>query len=191
MSDTVTILRVAAVQMESKNGLVEANLQHATPLVNRAAGMGARLILLPELMAAGYVYTAAIWNGAEPGGGPTVKWLQETSRKLGIWLGTSFLEADDEYFFNTFVLTMPDGREAGRVRKQTPAFSEAYFTRGHAGPHVLQTELGRVGVGICYENQLAYTPRTMCRESADLLLMPHSMPIMMQSFFFNRQQQER
>ena len=191
MSNASTFLRVAAVQMESKNGLVEANLQHATPLVNRAADMGARLVLLPEFMPPGYVFTTAIWKGAEPKEGPTARWLKETSNRLGIWLGTSFLEADGEDFFNTFVLATPDGREAGRVRKQTPASCETYFTRGYAGPHVMETELGRIGVGICYENQLAYVPRIMCQQSVDLLLMPHSIPLLMRSFFFNGKQVER
>ena len=186
-----TILRVAAVQMESKNGLVEANLNHATHLVNEAAQRGARLILLPELMPAGYIFTTAMWDGAEPKEGPTVRWLKETSEKLRVWLGTSFLEADGQDFFNTFVLTTPDRREAGRVRKQTPAVFEAYFTRGYAGPHVIETELGRIGVGICYENQLAYIPRMMYQQSADLLLMPHSAPTLMRSLFFSGKQIKR
>lgn len=191
MPDTSTILRVADVQMESRNGLVEANLQHAAPLVNRAAEMRARLVLLPELMPPGYVFTTAIWDGAEPKEGLTATWLKETSKRLGIWLGTSFLEADGEDFFNTFVLATPDGREAGRVRKQKPASCETYFTRGYVGPHVMETELGRIGVGICYENQLAYIPRIMCRQSVDLLLMPHSIPVLMRSFFFSGKQVER
>ena len=169
-------IRVAAVQMESKNGQVAANLQYATLLVHRAAQREARVILLPELMSAGYIFATSIWEGAEAAQGPTVRWLQNTSRELRVWLGTSFLEADGQDFFNTFVLAAPDGRIAGRVRKQTPAVYEAFFTRGTAGSHIIETDFGKVGVGICYENQLAYIPETMHRESADLLLMPHSAP---------------
>lgn len=57
-------LRVAAVQMESKNGQIEANLEHALPFVDDAAGQGARFILLPEFLATGYIFTKAIWEGA-------------------------------------------------------------------------------------------------------------------------------
>ena len=170
-------VRIAAVQMESKNGLVEANLEHATPLVEQAAREGAKIILLPEFMPTGYIFTTAIWDGAEPKNGLTVQWLKTNSKRLGVWLGTSFLEADGEDFFNTFVLTTPDGGEAGRVRKQTVAAFEAFFTKDGPGPHVIDTELGKIGVGICYENQLAYIPQIMYRESVDLLLMPHSYPI--------------
>jgi len=176
-------VRVAAVQMESKNGLVQANLEHATSLVEQAARQGAVLILLPEFMPCGYIFTTAIWDGAEPKQGPTVQWLCATSKRLGVWLGTSFLEAEGEDFFNTFVLTTPDGQEAGRVRKQTSAAFEAFFTKGGPGPHVIDTGLGKIGVGICYENQLSYLPRMVCSQSVDLMLMPHSYPKIGQMVF--------
>lgn len=169
-------LKVGAVQMESRNGEVLKNLEHAEGFVEEAARRGAELLVLPEFMPTGYVFTKEIWDGAEPEEGPTVRWLRKQSEELGIWLGTSFLEADGEDFFNTFVLVDPSGRESGRVRKQTPAFAEAYFTKGDAGPHTINTKIGRIGIGICYENQLAFIPQMMYSQSVDLMLMPHSAP---------------
>jgi len=183
LNERSRIVRVAAVQMESKNGLVEANLEHASPMIEQAAREGAKLVLLPEFLPTGYIFTTAIWDGAEPSNGLTVQWLKANSKRLGIWLGTSFLEADGEHFFNTFVLATPEGGEAGRVRKQTVAAFEAFFTRDGPGPHVINTELGKIGVGICYENQLSYIPQIMHRESVDLLLMPHSYPIIAEMMF--------
>jgi N-carbamoylputrescine amidase len=169
-------LRVAAVQVKSENGRVVENLEHAAAYVEDAAKRGAKLVLLPEFMPTGYIFTNEIWNGGEPVNGPTVIWLKETSKRLGIWLGTSFLEANGEDFYNTFALTNPEGEEDGRVRKQTPAVAEALYTRGEAGPHVINTKLGKIGVGICLENALAYTPRNMYSQSVDLMLQPHSSP---------------
>lgn len=179
-------LRVGAVQMESANGDIEGNLQRATRFLEEAAERGAQLVVLPEFMPTGYIFTREIWDTAEPREGPTVRWLRATSRRLGIWLGTSYLEAEGEDFFNSFVVTRPDGEEAGRVRKQTPAFAEAFFTRGEVGPHVIQTGLGRLGVGICYENQLSYLPRLICAGRVDLMLMPHSAPSPMPNPLFPR-----
>lgn len=176
MGEDAKNLRVAAVQMRSVNGNIQANLERAAGFVEEAAGQGAKLIVLPEFMATGYIYTKDIWDAGEPREGPTVSWLRETSRRHKAWLGTSFLEADGEDFFNTFVITGPDGKEEGRVRKQTPAFAEAYFTKGDKSPHIIESALGKIGVGICYENQLAYTPELMCSQSVDLMLMPHSAP---------------
>lgn len=176
MESATRTLRAAAVQMESENGRIEANLERAGRFVDDAAQRGAKLIVLPEFMATGYIFTEAIWDGGEPGEGPTVRWLRKNSKRLGVWLAAGFLEADGEDFYNTFVVTNPDGDEGGRVRKQTPAAAEAFFTKGEAGPHVIDTDLGRLGIGICYENQLAYMPRLMCSQSVDLMLMPHSAP---------------
>ena len=176
MVETKRILRVAAVQVVSENGEVTKNLKHAEGFVGEAAVRGATLILLPEFMPTGYIFTDEIWNGGEPGEGLTVRWLKETSKRLGVWLGTSFLEAEGEDFYNTFVLTNPQGEEDGRVRKQTPAAGEAFFTRGEGGHHVINSQLGRIGVGICLENALAYTPKNMFSQSVDLMLQPHSSP---------------
>src|SRR5580698_137432 len=86
------LLRVAALQVESRNGEGASNLARAEPLVAKAAQDGARLVLCPEFLA------------------------------------TSYLEAEGEDFFNTFALAAPDGRIAGRVRKESlPAFEGWYF----------------------------------------------------------------
>lgn len=177
-------LRVAAVQMQSENGRVLANLGRAVPLVEQAARAGAELIVLPEFMPTGYIFSREVWDAAEPRRGPTVQWLGEQARRLGVYLGTSFLEADGQDFYNTFVLAGPGGTEAGRVRKQTPASFEAFYFRGSSGPHAIQTEIATIGVGICYENMLAYTPRLMHQHSVDLMLMPHSAPAPARRFWF-------
>ena len=109
--------------------------------------------------------------------GPTVQWLRDTARRLGIWLGTSYLEASGEDFFNTFVLVTPSGDEAGRVRKQTPAMYEPWFFRGQPGSHVITTELGTIGVGICNDNHRSYLPSLLQHGGADLVLMPHCWPL--------------
>lgn len=176
VQETSRTLRVAAVQMESRNSDVRGNLERATQHVDEAAQRGATLIVLPEFMPTGFIFTKEMWDAAEPREGPTVQWLRENSRRLGVWLGTSYLEAEGDDFYNSFVITDPRGEEAGRVRKQTPAATEACLTRGESGPHVIATELGKLGVSICYENQLAYTPQLMYSQSVDLQLMPHSHP---------------
>ncbi len=182
--DGVRILRVAAVQMESANGDAPANLEKAALLCEEAAGRGAELVVLPEFMPNGYLYSEAIWDTAEPREGATMRWMREISRRLGIWLGTSYLEAEGNDFFNTFVITNPRGGVDGRVRKQTPAFAETFFTVGEKNTHVVHTGLGKIGVGICYENMLAFIPRLMHAQGVDLMLMPHSAPSPMPNPFF-------
>ena len=169
-------LCVAAIQTPASPG-VAAGLERAAPLVREAAREGAELVLLPELMAVRYVFTDEMWGSAEPSHGATVAWLRDTARNSRIWLGTSFLEATGEDFYNTFVLVGPDGAEAGRVRKQTPAMYEPWFFRGAAGSHAIRTELGVIGVGVCNDNHRSYLPRRLQQEDVDLVLMPHCWPL--------------
>lgn len=169
-------VRVAAVQVASENGKIADNLARALPFVNQAAEQGARLVVLPEFQPTGYLLHTDIWNAAERNDGTTVQWLRSHSQRLGVYLGTSYLEADGEDFYNTFLLTSPDGTDAGTVRKEQPATFENYFTLGDPNPHVIETELGRLGVGICFENHMVRFLERMQEAEVDLMLQPHSAP---------------
>lgn len=165
-------IRVAAVQMECRPGDVEHNLAHAETMVTGAVDQGTELVLLPELMPSGYLLTEEIWNAAETVDGRSVTWLLSTAARLGIYLGFSFLEAEGEDFYNSFVLANPDGKLIGRVRKNPPASVEAYFYRAGSDRHVIESDLGRIGVGICYENLLYDQMCFLYDENVDLVLSP-------------------
>lgn len=170
------IVRLAAVQTPAADS-VQDGLCRATPLVRQAAQLGADLAVLPELMAVRYVFTEELWDSAEPHDGITVEWLKDSSRTLRMWLGTSFLEAEGEDFYNTFVLVRPDGTEAGRVRKQAPAMYEPLFFRGQTGSHAIRCELGTVGVGICNDSHRSFLPALLRDADVDLVLIPHCWPL--------------
>ena len=174
-------LRVAVVQMRSRDHDIEGNLQRATEFARQAAAKGAVFVLFPEMMPTGSYLSSDTWDSAEPSSGKTVQWLRSTSQLLHLWLGTSFLEADGDDFFDTFVLTSPSGAEAGRVRKQIPAGPEAYFFRGEVGPHVIATAIGRIAIGICAENYYCFLASEALKKSADFIVMPHSSPDMTES----------
>jgi N-carbamoylputrescine amidase len=184
-------LRVAAVQMVSVNRDPEGNRNRATEFVQAAVKQGAKLVVFPELMPNGYVYAPELWDTAEPRGGPTYRWMQETSSRFGIWLGAGILEAERDDFYNTYVITNPDGEVAGSVRKQTPAVGEGFFVKGDKGPHVVRTNLGKIGVGICFENQLSDTLLLLHSHDVDLLLMPHSAPVFKLDLLFSDRAADR
>ena len=167
-------LRVAAVQMECVVGGKTHNLGRATGFIEQAVARGAELVLLPELMPGGYTLTEALWDTAEPFNGPTVTWLQTMAARFRIYLGTTFLEAQGDDFYNTFVLVTPKGEIAGRVRKAPPASIEAYFYRAGNDSHVIETDLGRIGVTICYESLLYRYLHEFHVASVDLILQPTS-----------------
>src|SRR5262249_26258143 len=91
-SAKVRSLRIAVVQMPSADHDIDANLQRATAFAEQAVARGAKFVLFPELMATGSYLSFDSWDSAEPSNGKSVQWLKATSRRLHIWIGTSFLE---------------------------------------------------------------------------------------------------
>lgn len=165
-------LKVAAAQVRCEPLRTMENLAHAESLIEQAASEGAELVLLPELMPGGYILTEDLWKTAERFDGPSVAWLKRMASRHGIYLGMSFAEADGHDFFNSFVLATPQGRIAGRVRKSPPASVEAYFFRAGTESHVIDTDIGRIGVGICYENLLYERISALYEASVDLVIQP-------------------
>lgn len=183
---TVRKLRVAAVQMVSANGLVAENLARARQWAEQAARQGAELVLLPELFAIGFELNAHAWNSAEPQGGPTERWLTETARTHGFYIGGSYLERRGDDYFNTFALSGPMG-VIGRVRKRHPCSLEAYIFKGGDDPHVIETPLGRIGVAICYDGSLREVWDRLLAGAPGLLLMPMSAPTPVKTLLYNQQ----
>ncbi|MEW8437117.1 MAG: carbon-nitrogen hydrolase family protein [Candidatus Thiodiazotropha taylori] len=166
------IIRVAAVQMDCIVGQANSNLSKAENLIAKAVENGAQLVLLPELMPSGYTLSEDIWNSAETIEGESVNWLLSTAKHFGIYLGFSFLEADGENFFNSFVLSDTKGNLIGRVRKNPPSSVEAYFYTAGSDRHIIESDIGRIGVGICYENTLFDQISFLHRENVDFVLSP-------------------
>lgn len=170
--NVVKKLIVAAVQMDAQFGQRQNNLAKAETLIQRAVDQGAKLVLLPEMLPYGYGLDESVWEGAEPIEGSSVQWLKNLSKKFGVYLGFTFLEVEGEDFYNSFVLSQPDGTLAERVRKSPPASIEAYFYRQGDDSHIVDTELGRIGVNICYESLLHERVNALYEAGVDLLLQP-------------------
>jgi N-carbamoylputrescine amidase len=166
-------VKIAAVQVQSQPGKVGANLEHATPFVDEAAAQGATLVVLPELFSCGYAPNRSVWEAAEPVDGPTAKWFGAVARRLGIYLGGGMVESDGTDFFNAFILAGPDGQIVGRAYKTN---AEANVFKRDRNQHVVDTPIGRIGIGICADNQFVDQLHLMHEAQVDLILMPHAWP---------------
>ena len=167
-------LNVAGVQVRSEFGKPQRNLRNAASYVRKAASAGAQLILCPEFLASGYKLETALWAFAEPRGGVTESWLLRQAKLHRVFIGASYLERQSGDYFNCFALASPDGEILGRVRKRNFAYFESWLFSAGSGSRVIPSQLGRIGVGICFD---AYTEdflQEMAREQVDFLLMPHS-----------------
>jgi len=171
--ESVTRVKLAAVQVRSEPGQPEANRAHAVPFIEQAAAQGACLVVLPELFSCGYVASRAVWDTTEARDGGTARWLAATAARLGIYLGAGIAETDGSDIFNAYLLAGPDGQITGRAYK---ASAEANVFRRGRHEHMITTPIGRIGVGICADNQYTAHLELMHRLHADLILMPHAWP---------------
>ena len=143
-------IKVATVQMDAMPAPVSERLERAEGIVLQAAQAGAQLVVLPELFNTGYAYTEENYKLAEPVDGATSAWMKGTSARLGIHLAGAFLLLDHGDIYDTMLLFSPSG-QIWRYDKNYPwAWERAYF-RGRRGMTVAQTELGDLGLLICWD----------------------------------------
>ena len=174
-------LTVAAVQMAMVDGDVAANVATATRLVREAAKRGARLILVPELFEDRYFcedQRAEHLSKARPlAGHPTVEHFAALARELNVVLPVSFYERSGNELFNSCAIVDADGSILGVYRKSHipdgPGYSEKYYFRpGDTGFRVWDTAVGRIGVGICWDQWFPEVARAFALAGAELILYP-------------------
>jgi predicted amidohydrolase len=167
-------LQVAAVQMDAQVGAVEANLSHATQLVEQAVGQGAQLIVLPEMFSVGYEYTDRNYDLPEELDGPTGTWIAKTTRRLGVHLVGSFLARMPSGTYIVAMLAAPDGRQWVYRKIHVALWENCYFDRG-AEPLIAKTDLGRIGLILCWDQVFTDLARAY-QGRVDLLCIPSSPP---------------
>jgi predicted amidohydrolase len=176
---------VGLVQMRMSQS-VERNLQRATKLVAKAAGMGAQVVCLPELFATPYFPQ---YKGSRPSDmedsdmvdtipGKTTMVLSSAAKECGIVLiGGSIYEADAGKLFNTSVVFDGGGRLLGRYRKahiphDENFYEQHYFDKGDTGFLVFDTDFGRLSTLICYDQWFPEAARAVALKGAEIVFYP-------------------
>ena len=168
---------VACVQAEPVILDRERTVEKLAGLTAEAAAAGARLVVFPEAFIPAYPSSAwakalAAWNDARAKAafallaresvevpGPTVDRLGEIARANEVWLVTGVTEIDPEHsgtLYNTLLYHAPDGELASQHRKLMPTNHERLvWGQGDGGGlRAFQTDLGRLGGLICWENYM-------------------------------------
>lgn len=143
-------IKVAAVQMDANPASVADRIDRADYLINHAAQAGAQLIVLPELFNTGYSYSDGNYQLAEPIDGITCDWMRKSAARLGIHLAGSMMLLERGEIYNALLLFSPKG-QMWRYDKNYPwAWERGYF-REHRGVTVAHTELGDLGMMVCWD----------------------------------------
>jgi predicted amidohydrolase len=172
------VLRVATVQMESTAGDKAANFAKMESFVAEAAQQAVKLIVFPECCITGYWFIRNLTPKelekiAEPiFGGESSQRLLRLSQKYGISIGAGLIEAGENgVCYNSYVVAMPNG-EARRHRK-LQAFEHPLINSGSEYTVFDLPDGFRVGVLICYDNNVNENGRITALMGAEIVLAPH------------------
>jgi predicted amidohydrolase len=173
---------LGAVQMTSTADRGR-NLDAAVRLVTEAAGLGAKLVGLPENFSFMGREEDRI-SGAETLEGPTVSALREVARARGVYvLAGSIAEKVDVpgKTANTSVLVADDGSIVASYRKihlfdvnipDGARYAESETVVPGDRAVVAPTPLGRIGLTVCYDLRVPELYRTLATLGAEVICIP-------------------
>ncbi len=172
--------KLALLQSKTFSSKDEA-LDHHEGLIRKAAKNGAEIVVTQELFQTPYFCTVEEterFDLADKIPGPITDRLGRLAKELGIVLISSLFEARGPgLYHNTAVVHDADGRLLGQYRKahipHDPGFEEKfYFTPGDSDWPVWDTQFGKIGVLICWDQWYPEAARLMALGGAQLLVYP-------------------
>ncbi len=171
---------VALVQMSCSPD-PDQNLAKAVERIADAARQGAKIVCLPELFRTQYFCQredAALFDLAEPIPGPTTDAIAEAARKSRVAVIASVFERRAAgVYHNTAAVLDADGSLRGIYRKMhipdDPLYYEKfYFTPGDLGFRAIDTQFGKVGTLVCWDQWYPEGARLTALQGAECLFYP-------------------
>ncbi len=174
--------RIALIQQHASHNK-QANIECGLEALRRAGAEGARLACFAELAferfhpqrpAEGDV--AAL---AETIPGPTTDAFCALARELGMVVIINLFERHGEITYDTSPVIDADGTLLGLTRMvhitDYPCFHEQdYYAPGDTGAPVYDTQIGRVGIAICYDRHFPDYMRALALGGAELVVVPQA-----------------
>src|SRR3954454_13437047 len=183
--------RVACAQVEPVIFERDATLDKLAIVAAEAAAGGARLVLFPETFVPVYpssrwARSLAVWGegGKElwarlaqasvTGPSADTERIGAVAREHGIVLAVGVNELGGGTLYNTLLVFTPDGQLALRHRKLMPTNHErmVWGLGDGEGLASIETDLGRVGGLICWENLMPLARAALYESGLDIYLAP-------------------
>lgn len=174
----MTMLRCGTVQFHHKADDKARNMAVVERFCREAAEQRVKILAFPEMCLTGYWHVRdlpreSIEALSEPvPSGPSTQAIVTLARRYDMAIGVGLIEkTDDGRLFNTYVVCMPDG-QAHRHRKLHAFESDDISSGDHYT--VFDTPWGvKVGVLICWDNNLVENGRATALLGADIVMAPH------------------
>ena len=157
------------------------NIEQAVKLVAQAAREKARIVCLPELFRSRYFCQsedARSFDLAEGVPGPSTEALGAVAREKKVTVIAPLFERRAAgLYHNSAAVIGPDGKVSGMYRKMhipdDPGYYEKfYFTPGDLGYRAFDTEVGRIGTLICWDQWYPEAARLTALRGAGVLFYP-------------------
>ncbi len=181
--------KIALAQIGCKQGDKRENLQKIEKTLIDAKNRAADLIVFPELSTTGYVIRDEIYELAETIPGPSTKIMENMAKKTKTYIVFGMPERSSKTqatIYNTAVLIGPQGF-VGKYRKMyLPTHSvfeeKRYFRPGYQAG-VFDTDLGKLGLIICYDVFFPEVSRLTRLKGAQLIICVSASPAVRRTFF--------
>jgi predicted amidohydrolase len=182
-------IKLALCQISSKRENKEANLLKIEKTILRAKQQGANLAIFPELSLTGYVVLDQVYELAETIPGPTTVKIEALAKEAGMHIIFGMPELSEKTqgtIHNTAVFVGPKGL-IGKYRKMyLPTHSvfeeKRYFRPGYHAT-AFQTDLGDIGLSICYDVFFPEVFRLMRLKGAQLMVCISASPAVRRNYF--------
>jgi len=182
-------IKLALAQISSKREDKEANLRKIEKLTYKAKEQKADLAIFPELCLSGYVVRDQFYESAETIPGPTVEKVEALAKETGVNIIFGMPELSEKTqatVFNTAVFVGPRGL-IGKYRKMYlpthSVFEEKRYFRAGYQTAVFQTDLGNIGLCICYDIFFPEVIRLIRLKGAQLIVCISASPAVRRSYF--------
>ncbi|RST77611.1 carbon-nitrogen hydrolase family protein [Siminovitchia acidinfaciens] len=162
-----------AVVQDDFNG--EGNLElmesHITACMQKEPET--KLILFPEAAAAGYIFSEEhVRSKAEPADGNAFSFLSVLAKKYKLYIGYGFIEKKDDKIFNSMNLISPQGELLDTYQKIHLTPLEKHLFSAGDRLVTVKTELGTIGMMICWDMAFPELARLLEKQGADVILAP-------------------
>jgi predicted amidohydrolase len=182
-------VKLALAQISSKRESKSENLLKIEKLTLKAKQQGSDLIIFPEMSLTGYVLLDQVYELAETIPGLSTQKIETLAKKTGMHIIFGMPELSEKTqatVFNTAVCVGPQGL-IGKYRKMyLPTHSifeeKRYFRPGYEAA-AFQTEVGNIGLTICYDIFFPEVYRLIRLKGAQLIICISASPAVRRSYF--------
>jgi predicted amidohydrolase len=182
---TAAAVQTAPVTGPLSPDVVKANIEKCVDWLTRCVeATGAELVVLPETATTGFTPGCSpeeLWDLVSELPGPVIAPIQAAAAAMGVHVCVGTYERGQErgVVYNSSALIGPDGSLLGVYRKTHPFSTEIVSRGGWVTPGdevcVVETELGMIGMIICFDGDYPELSRIQAVQGAEIICRPSAL----------------